>query len=139
MKRLMLGLALVLPVAAAAQVRAPMSVQTFLNKVEALKSKGMMAMFSPDVKLIKAEMAIAAAQLQAEKKAREAAGKPPVACPPKTEGKTKMGSEEFLAAMRAIPPAERRMSLKAGLERVIVTKYPCRPGQPAATPRPVSR
>jgi len=126
MKRLMmLGAALAVPLAAAAQVHAPMSVQTFLTKVEALKAKGMMAMFSPDVKLIKAEVATASAQLQAEKKARAAAGKPPVACPPEVNGKTKMGSEEFIGALKAIPPAQRGMSLKDGLSRVIVTKYPC--------------
>ena len=113
------------PTLSVAQTRAPMSVQTFLTKVEALKAKGMMAMFSPDIKLIKTEVTIAAAQLKAEKEAREAAGKPPLACPPKAEGKNKMGSDEFLAAMKAIPPAQRGMSLKDGLSRVIVAKYPC--------------
>ena len=113
------------PTLAGAQARAPMSVQTFLTKVEALKAKGMMAMFSPDIKLIKAEVTTAAAQLKAEKEAREAAGRPPLACPPKAEGKNKMGSDEFLAAMKAIPPAQRGMSLKDGLSRVIVAKYPC--------------
>ncbi|MEG3087669.1 hypothetical protein [Sphingomonas sp. PB4P5] len=126
MKRMMmLGVVLALPTAATAQARTPMSVQTFLNKVEALKGKGMMAMFSSDVKLIKAEMATAAAQLQAEKKAREAAGRPPLACPPKPDGKNKMGSEEFLTTLKTIPPAQRGMSLKDGLSRVIVAKYPC--------------
>ncbi|MFC3579794.1 hypothetical protein [Sphingomonas hylomeconis] len=139
MKRMiMLAAALAVPAAATAQVRAPMSVQTFLSKVEALKAKGMMAMFSPDVKLLKAEMATVAAQLQAEKKAREAAGKPPLACPPKSDGKNKMGSEEFLTALRTIPPAQRGMSMKDGLSRVIVAKYPCPQGA-AAAPRRVSR
>lgn len=108
--------------------RAPMSVQTFLDKVDALKKKGVMAMFSPDVGLIKAEMQTVAQQMQAEKKAREAAGKPPIACPPKSDGKTRMGAEEFLTALRTIPPAQRGMSMKDGLTRVIVTKYPCRKG-----------
>ena len=116
---------LALPLAATAQARAPMSVQTFLTKVEALKGKGMMAMFSPDVKVIKAEMATVAAQLQAEKKAREVAGKPPLACPPKPDGKNKMGADEFLNTLKTIPPAQRGMSLKDGLSRVIVAKYPC--------------
>ena len=116
---------LALPLAATAQARAPMSVQTFLTKVEALKAKGVMAMFSPDVKVIKAEMATVAAQLQAEKKAREVAGKPPLACPPKPDGKNKMGADEFLNTLKTIPPAQRGMSLKDGLSRVIVAKYPC--------------
>lgn len=118
--------ALVMAVPAAAQ-RTPMSVQTFLDKVEALKKKGVMAMFSPDIRVIKTEMQTVSQQMQAEKKAREAAGKPPIACPPKNpDGKTRMGAEEFLAALRTIPPAQRGMSMKDGLTRVIVAKYPCR-------------
>jgi hypothetical protein len=124
-RMIMLCLALAMPAAATAQGRAPMNVQTFLAKVEALKAKGMMAAFSSDLKLIKAEMAAASAQLVSEGKARKAAGKPPLACPPNPNGKNKMGSEEFLASMKAIPPAERGMSLKDGLSRVIVAKYPC--------------
>lgn len=107
---------------------APMSVQTFLDKVDGLKKKGVMAMFSPDVGLIKAEMQTVAQQMQAEKKVREAAGKPPIACPPRSDGKTRMGAEEFLTALRTIPPTQRGMSMKDGLTRVIVMKYPCRKG-----------
>jgi hypothetical protein len=102
-----------------------MSVQSFLSKVAALKQKGMMALFSPDISLIKAEAKTATAELKAEAKAREAAGKPPIACPPKG-GQNKMSSTEFVKAMETIPPAERGMSFKDGLSRVIVAKYPCR-------------
>ena len=123
-----LALAAVIVAVPAVAQRAPMSVQTFLDKVEALKKKGVMAMFSSDVGLIKTEMQTVSQQMQAEKKAREAAGKPPIACPPKNDGKTRMGAEEFLAALRAIPPAQRGMSMKDGLTRVIVAKYPCRKG-----------
>ena len=128
MKRMMTAaaaVALLLPGVAQAQ---RMTVQTFLNKVDALKKKGMMAMFSSDVSLIKSEVKIATTQLQAEKKAREAAGKPPLACPPQPDGKNKMGSQEFMAALQAIPPAQRGMSLKDGMTRVFITKYPCRKG-----------
>ncbi|WP_260597678.1 hypothetical protein [Sphingomonas endolithica] len=102
-----------------------MTVQTFLTKVAALKQKGMMALFSPDVSLIKAEAKTATVELKAEAKAREAAGKPPIACPPKG-GQNKMSSTEFVKAMETIPVAERGMSFKDGLSRVIVAKYPCR-------------
>ena len=127
--RLILAAACIAAVPAMAQgQQRPISVQTFLDKVDGLKKKGMMAMFSPDVALIKAEMKTVAAQMQAEKKAREAAGKPPLACPPKPDAKTRMGSEEFVNALKAIPPAQRGMSMKDGLTRVMVTKYPCRKG-----------
>jgi hypothetical protein len=102
-----------------------MSVQSFLSKVAALKQKGMMALFSPDISLIKAEAKTATVELKAEAKAREAAGKPPIACPPKG-GQNKMSSTEFVKAMETIPAGERGMSFKDGLSRVIVAKYPCR-------------
>ena len=103
-----------------------MTVQTFLDKVAGLKRQGMMALFSPDVGLIKTEMKAAGTELKAEAAARKAAGRPPIACPPADKNARKMGSDEFIAALEAIPPAQRGMSIKDGLSRVIATKYPCR-------------
>ena len=48
-----------------------MDVATFLAKADGLKAKGMAALFSSDLKLVKAEMASATKQLQAEKAARD--------------------------------------------------------------------
>lgn len=129
MKRMMMfgvvATTLLFPVAANAQT---MSIGTFLTKVEALKSKGMLAVLSPDVKLIKSEMKVAATQMKAEADARKAAGKPPLACPPTDKNAKKMAGDEFLSALKAIPPEKRGMSVKDGLSYVLVTKYPCHKG-----------
>ena len=54
--------------------------------------------------------------------AREAAGKPPLACPPKG---TKMGSGEFLTSLEAIPAAGRDIRLNQGFALVLAKRYPC--------------
>ncbi len=59
------------PVAAAA-----MPVSTFLAKADKLKKKGPLAMFSGDIKLLMGQVKTDAAELRAENKAAEAAGKP---------------------------------------------------------------
>ena len=115
------AIALVPPVAAQGQ---RMSVQTFLAKVAALKEKGMLAMFSPDAKLLQNEMKVVADEMKADKTAREAAGRPPLACPP--ADRKKMGSEEFIKSMEAaVPPAQRGIPLKQGFIRMMAAKYPC--------------
>lgn len=117
--------AMLFPVTAHAQ---SMTIGTFLTKVEALKAKGLLAALSPDVKLIKSEMKFAATQMKAEADARKAAGKPPIACPPTDKNAKKMGGDEFLGALKAIPPEKRGMSVKDGLSYVLVKKYPCPKG-----------
>lgn len=107
-----------------ATANAAMDVATFLAKADALKAKGVRALFSSDLKVIKSEIATASAQLQAEKAARDKAGLPPRSCPPKG---AKMGAEDFMAQMRAIPAAQQRtMPLKDGILWVAQRKYPCR-------------
>lgn len=101
-----------------------MDVATFLAKADALKAKGPMALFSSDIGLLKGEAKKASEAYLADKAARAAAGKPPNACPP--PGEAKMGSDEFLASLRMIPPAQRGISLTDGMARVLRHKYPCR-------------
>lgn len=121
MKRLILAVALACVPAAA---NAEMDVATFLAKADALKAKGVTALFSRDLKLLKAEMATASKQLQAEKIARDKAGLPPRSCPPKG---AKMGAEDLMTTMRQIPAAQQRtMPLKDGVLWVAQRKYPCR-------------
>lgn len=103
---------------------AAMDVATFLAKADALKAKGALGLFSSDLKLIKAEVATASRQLQAEKAARDKAGLPPRSCPPKG---AKMNAQDFLTEMRRMPAAEQRTtSLKDGMLWVGQRKYPCR-------------
>lgn len=105
------------PVAASA-----MSVSEFLAKVEALKKMGMKAMFSKDVKLLRAEIKQADTTLRAEQTQALQAGRKPDVCMPK---KLKSNAREFMAHFEAIPPAQRGISVKAGYATFIKKKNPC--------------
>ncbi len=100
-----------------------MTVDQFLARANALKAKGVMAMLSSDIGVLKAEIADATTAWKADKAARKAAGQPPLACAP--EG-TKMTSDELLKWFAALPPAQRAASVKEGFARVIIAHYPCR-------------
>ena len=121
MKKILLAVALAGIVASPAN--AAMDVNTFLSKVAALKAKGLGALFSSDIGLLKREAGVAVAQIDAEKKARVKAGQPPLYCSP--EGK-KMSSDDMIAGLQEIPAAQRGMSLKDGFLRVIAKRNPCR-------------
>ncbi len=122
--RLRIGIALAATALLAAPAAAAMDVATFLAKADALKAKGPFALFSSDLRLLKAEMTVASQQLKAEKAARDKAGLPPRTCPPKS---AKMGATEFLAELHKMPATDQRTtSIKDGLVWVGLRKYPCR-------------
>lgn len=111
--RIQAGLAaLALPAAARA-----ITVTEFLGKADALKAKGMMALFSPDMGLLKAEFGAGAHAWRAQ-------AHRPNACPP--SGPRKTNSDEIVGYMQAVPPARRATTsasdaIVAGLNR----RYPC--------------
>ena len=107
-----------------ARAAAAMDVATFLAKADALKAKGAMALFSSDIGLLKKEIQTATTQLRAEKLARDKAGLPPRSCPPKDA--KPMNSDQFLAELRKLSPAEQRLPVKDGLLRVAQRRYPCK-------------
>jgi hypothetical protein len=114
------ALFVVLPVGAAHA----MTVEAFLQKATALESKGMMALFSSDFKLLKKEMEIAGGQLRAERLATQKAGGKVSYCPPP---KSSLNAKEVLTHFRAIPVAQRaRMPIKDGLRSLLTRKHPCR-------------
>ena len=119
--RILIGAMLaVAPVAATAA----MPVSTFLAKADRLKSKGPLAMFSGDLKLLMGQIKTDAGELRAENKAAAAAGKPKAYCTP--DGGVKMSDRDILAAMQAVPPAERsRTSTKAALRAYFARRFPC--------------
>jgi len=121
MKKLALAAALIaLPAALHA-----MTVAVFLEKAEALKARGALAMFSSDLSLLKGEVRTAAAAVRAERLAAERAGRRPAFCPPAAGGR--FDSDELLRHFYAIPPAQRaRMEVRDGLRSLLVRKYPCR-------------
>jgi hypothetical protein len=112
-----LAMLVMLPVSASA-----MSVGDFLGKADALKAKGIAAMFSSDIGLLKAEVTNAAASYRAE----VAAGKPPRSCPP-PKGTVKMDSDELIANFRTIPAAQRAStSVRTAFANYMAKRFPCR-------------
>lgn len=116
-------LTLVLGLGTAAPVQAAMTLAEFLPKANRLHAKGAMAVFSSDLKPVMTEMRAVGRDLKAESERRKAANLPRRSCPP--EG-TKLDSGELLAMLNAIPPADRGMSVKDGLLRVMAARFPCR-------------
>ena len=121
LKKLLLSVLLVVVPATALQA---MNVAVFLQKAEALQKKGMGAMFSSDIGLLKREIGTASKALKAERESAERAGRPHAYCPP---AKASLNSNELLAHFRAIPPAQRpRTEVRDALRTLLARKYPCR-------------
>jgi hypothetical protein len=121
MKRVMLTAALALGLAAPAQ--AVMTLGEFLAKANKLQARGALAMFSSDLRPVMNEMKLVSAQMKAEAEQRRIAGLPKRACPP--EG-TALPSKELLSMLNGIPSAERGISVKEGMVRVMAKRFPCR-------------
>jgi hypothetical protein len=101
-----------------------MSVAEFLQRSEKLKEKGALALFSSDLGLLKKEVTTSAEQLRAERLAAQRAGRKPAYCP-KTKA-AQMGSDQLLAVMRAVPPADRaRVQVKDALRAHFARTQPC--------------
>lgn len=112
-----------LTLAAPALAAGDMSVAAFLAKADALKAKGAMAMFSSDLKLLKAEGTAAGKAYRARLDRERAAGKPS-SCPPKG---TKVDSDQLLAHLRTYPAATRPgITLRTAMADMFIKAYPCR-------------
>ncbi|WP_044334153.1 hypothetical protein [Sphingomonas hengshuiensis] len=122
MKRLTLAAFALCLVAGSAQA---MTVAQFLAKANALKAQGMTAMFSPDVALLKNEVAGISNAYRADLEAARIAGRKPHSCPP-PKGQVKMGSSDLIAELEKIPPAQRGMSMKRAFYAIMQRRYPCR-------------
>ena len=109
--------------AMAAPVSAKMTVGTFVTRANALRANPLTAFTSPDFSVLKSEAQTATAQLRADRDARKAAGKPPIACVP--EGQS-IGITDMLDGLAALPAADQRLPLKDGYAKVLARRYPCR-------------
>lgn len=118
-----IAVALALGLGAAAPAQAEMTLAEFLPRANRLQAKGAMAVFSSDLKPVMAEMRSVGQELKAEGERRKAAGLPRRSCPP--EG-AKLDSKQLLTMLNTIPPADRGMSVKDGLLRVMAARFPCR-------------
>jgi len=111
-----------LAIAATAAANA-MDVATYLAKADALRQRGMTAMFSSEARELQAEIRTSGAALKQERLAAQRAGRRPAYCPP---GPASLSVEEIFAAMNAVPPARRaRTPVKDALRAAFARKYPC--------------
>lgn len=109
---------LALPVAANA-----MSVGRFVAIADGLEAKGLAALLSSDIKLLKGEIETAGGALRAERLAAGKAGRPPAYCPPKDAA---LNSRELLAHFRNLPNAARETTeVRDALRDLMARKYPC--------------
>lgn len=100
-----------------------MSVATFLAKADTLKAKGMMAMLSPDIGVLKSEGQAAGAAYKAQLDTERKAGHPS-SCPPKG---TRIDSDDLMAHMRAYPAnARSKITVKSAIADMFKAKFPCR-------------
>jgi hypothetical protein len=99
-------------------------VSTFLAKVSGLKKKGPLALFSGDIKLLMNQVKQDSAQLRAENKALEAAGKRKHYCAPE---KSSLKDKDLLAALEQVPVAQRpRTSTKEAFRAYLARRFPCK-------------
>ena len=121
--RLMVAaLAALTPTIAAAQA---MPAETFFQKAKALQRKGMMAVFSRDVKLLVREATAAGETARAQRLAALRIGARPRYCPP--PGSPRMDSEEFMIRLGEMTRTERlRIDMTEAMIRIMMIKFPCR-------------
>ena len=119
-----IAIAIVLAVAAGPALAQSMNAETFHQRAQALKKKGAMAIFSRgEINALTAEGQAAAQRAREQRLAIIKAGGKPRSCPP--EG-SKMGSDEFMSRLAAIPQSERaRMDMTEATIRILAVKYPC--------------
>lgn len=115
----LIGLSLTVPAAAAP---GDMNIATFLAKANALKAKGMAALFSSDIGVLKSEAMAAGQAYQARLMQERASGKPS-SCPPQG---TKVNSTQFIAHLESYPIAARQSTnLKQAIADMFSKRYPC--------------
>lgn len=110
-----------IPAAASAQ---SMNAEAFFKRAMALKAKGPLALMSRDLRPVVNEAKAAGLKARATRLAAVTAGRTPRYCPP--TGSKRLGNEEFLTGMAAIPAAERaRIDMTEAITRLLVRKHPC--------------
>lgn len=101
-----------------------MKISVFLAKADALTAKGMMALASSDVGLLKAEGKAAGETYRARIKSDKVKNLPPHSCPP---AKAAVSSDDLLAHFRSYPAAQRQqISVRTGFAEMMKKRYPCK-------------
>ena len=122
LKLIVAAAAALIPAMASAQ---SMSAETFFQKAQALQRKGMMAMFSSDVKKLMKEAKAAGETARAQRLAALKMGGKPRYCPP--SGSQRMSSDEFMERLGAMSRADRlKIDMTEVMVRINSAKFPCR-------------
>jgi len=121
-----LSLALCLAIQAGPALAQHMNADLFYQRALKLKKKGPLAMFSAgEVKALLKEVKAAGNLVKQTRIAAEKAGGRGRYCPPK--GSKRMGSEEYIDALAAMPASERKaIDLAEATTRMMEKKFPCR-------------
>jgi len=115
-------LCLLVPSSAFAQ---SMNAEQFYQRASALQRKGVLALFSGDLKKLMNEGKAAGARARDQRLAAIGAGRKPRYCPP--EAAVSIESNEFMARLGAIPSADRsRIDMTEATIRILTAKFPCR-------------
>ena len=102
---------------------AEMSVASFLTKTDALKAKGILALGSPDLGLLRDEVKRATISYRDTIKDAKAKGRTPHSCPPE---KMKMNSDELITHFKTVPHGQaKRVSVRAAFYDMMKKRYPC--------------
>ncbi len=127
MQRTILAVALA-GVCAPASAAMVINAEEFYQRAIKVKKRGPLALLSmKEVKLLVNEVKIAGAKVKETRLAAERAGKKGRYCPPPET--TRMGHEEYVAGIGAIPQAERKkIDLIEATTRMLAVKFPCRRG-----------
>lgn len=122
-KLLMFAALAALSAPAAAQY---MNAEEFHRRAMALHQKGSRALLAMgEIRALTKEVRTAGEAIRARRIAAQKAGEKPRYCPPKGTSK-RMGTEEFLQRLSAIPQAERRkIDLAEAMNRMLAAKHPC--------------
>ena len=100
-----------------------MNAQTFYERGKALESKGPLALFDGDMKVLKREGEAAAQRAIARNEARRAEGRAPLFC---LDGADRMGPREFLRATEAFTASQRKGWTTSDMTaRIFARNYPC--------------
>ena len=120
--RILLAAVLVAMPLGAAQAQ---DVERFLVRVDRLLARGPFALVSRDFYRLKREIEADGEALKRDYARAKASGDRTFFCPP-AKGKPRVSKNEYLAALRAVPVAKRRMTdTKDVLRGLLERKYPC--------------
>ena len=112
-------------IAAPASAAPAQDVATFLVRVDRLIARGPFALLSRDFYRLKALVEADGDVLKEEFAHEHATGRATAFCPP-AKGKPRVGKNEYLAALRAVPEKTRTTTdTKDVLRTVLERKYPC--------------